>query len=118
MKLTKDEIHSVKKALKDFYAPDGPERVGFIGQQNNIMEVPNSSKTPMEGFIVDPKDTIAALDKGAWATWHTHPNQDANLSGEDHRMFVSLPYMTHFIIGSDGVKAYYYDQEKKAVLTV
>lgn len=116
MKLTKNDIETLKKVLKQFYAPDGPERVGFIGKKNSIIEVKNVSQKPEDGFLVAPEDTIKCIEKGAWASWHTHPGQDSNLSGEDHKMFMNWPYMTHFIIGSDKVKAYYYDSTKKAIL--
>lgn len=116
MKLTKNNIDSIKKALKDFYAPEGVERVGFIGNRNTIIEVKNISPKPTEGFLVDPTDTIKAINLGAWASWHTHPNQDSNLSGEDHKNFRNWPYMVHFIVGNNGVKAYHYDSTKKAIL--
>lgn len=118
MKLTKNEIDNIKKLLKQFYSDTGPERVGFIGDKNQIIEVQNVSAEPNNGFLVSPEDTIKCIDRGAWATWHTHPSQDSNLSGEDHRMFLNWPYMTHFIVGADGVKAFSYNESKKAIVNV
>ena len=116
MKQELSNIDSIKKILNSFYYHEGIERVGFIVEDNRIVEVRNVSEKPTEGFLVDPKDTIRCIERGAWATWHTHPNQDSNLSGEDNRMFTNWSDLVHFIIGSNGVKAYYYNNEKKAIL--
>lgn len=115
---SKSEIENVKTILKQFYAREGNERVGFIyGKQ--IVEVRNASENPLVGFFIAPEDIIKHTDElKSWATWHTHPNQDCNLSGEDHKMFMQWPDLVHFIIGSDAVKCYQYDPTKKAVLEI
>lgn len=112
------DIPSLKKVLKQFYAPEGSERVGFINSKQ-IVEVKNTAENPLQGFFVGPEDIIKHTEElDAWATWHTHPNQDSNLSGEDYKMFMQWPDFIHFIIGSDGVKCYKYDSLKKAVLAI
>lgn len=113
-----NDIENLKKALKQFYNDEGPERVGFVTLNKEIIEVTNTSDKPNEGFLVNPQDTINATKKGAWATWHTHPGQGANLSGEDYANFLRWPEFTHFIIGNDKIKGYYYNAEKKALLEV
>ena len=115
-KPTTEEIKTLKRLLKSFYHHEGIERVGFVLASNKIREVRNVSPEPEYGFLVDPKDTIEALKDSAWATWHTHPNQDSNLSGEDYRNFMNWPDLVHFIVGSDSVKGYYYDSSKKSIL--
>lgn len=47
---------------------------------------------------LDEADTLA--------TFHTHPGQSANLSYEDYESFMGYPYLTHYIIGADGIKSY------------
>ncbi len=115
---SKNEITDVKKVLKQFYSVEGAERVGFIAG-DVITEVKNAAENPNTGFYVGPEDIIKHTeDSESWATWHTHPNQNSNLSGEDHRMFLQWPNLVHFIIGSDGVKCYQYNTQKKAVLEI
>ena len=110
---------TIKKLLKNYYVENGPERVGFIIPQNEIIEVKNTSEKPYDGFIVAAEDIIHYTEeRGAIATWHTHPNQDANLSGEDNKIFLNWPDLIHFIIGNDGVRAYKYDEELKYIVEV
>ena len=113
-----DEINEVKALLKQFYAREGNERCGFVCD-GEIIEVKNSADNPTTGFFIGPEDVIKFTEeKNSWATWHTHPSQDANLSGSDHNMFLNWPELVHFIVGSDGVKCYQYDSNKKAVLAI
>lgn len=101
---------TIKKILKNYYADEGRERVGFIVPRNDIVEVNNIADNPYDGFLVDAKDiTLYTEEKNAVATWHTHPNQSANLSGEDYRIFQMWPELVHFIIGNDGVRAFKFD---------
>lgn len=110
---------TIKKLLTNFYSNEGPERVGFIIPRNEIVEVENISENPLDGFLVDAEDIIHYTEtKGAIATWHTHPNQSANLSGEDNRIFFNWPELTHFIIGNDGVRAFKYDEKLKDILEI
>lgn len=117
-KPTSEQLNDLKKLLKRFYAMEGKERVGFIGD-NKIFEVENRAENPLIGFYVTPQDIITYTEeKKCWATWHTHPGQDCNLSGEDSKMFLQWPDLVHFIIGNDGVKVYQYNPDKKAVLQI
>lgn len=110
---------TVKKLLNNFYSNEGPERVGFIIPRNEIVEVRNISDKPHDGFLVAPEDIILYTEeKEAIATWHTHPNQSANLSGEDYRIFHNWPNLTHFIIGNDGVRAFKFDEQLQDIIEI
>lgn len=110
---------TIKKLLKTYYDEHGPERVGFIVPRNEIVEVKNTSEKPYEGFLVDAQEIIHYTEeRNAIATWHTHPNQDANLSGEDNKIFWNWPDLIHFIIGNDGVRAYKFDEELQDIIEV
>jgi proteasome lid subunit RPN8/RPN11 len=39
-------------------------------------------------------------------TWHTHPGKEAALSQDDYLGFANWPELTHYIVGTDGVRAY------------
>lgn len=112
-------ISNLKSVLKNLYSDKGNERVGFIRGENRIIEVPNISAAPMEGFRISAADIINHVENfQCWATWHTHPNEDSNLSGEDYVSFTAWPDLHHFVIGNDGVKCYKWDEDKKALLQV
>lgn len=110
------KIKALKEILSGMYQGDTTERVGFVLPQH-IIEVPNVSPDPTYGFMVSGADIIKHVEEmDAIGTWHTHPDQDSNLSGEDLRMFRSWPDLVHFIVGNDGVRAYQFNSEKNAVL--
>lgn len=113
------DIDKLKEILLSLYREEGPERVGFIHGDSKIVEVKNFSDKPMDGFKVGAKDLIDHTDQeDCWATWHTHPKDVSNLSGEDYHSFKSWPDLHHFIIGNDGVKVYKWSYEKDALLEV
>lgn len=91
--------------LSQFYAPSGPERVGFILDNDEIVEVDNVSVTPEDGFEVSAEDLVR-FEGRTVATWHTHPNETSNLSLDDYLGFLNWPDLRHYIIGNDGVKAF------------
>lgn len=116
--LDKKQIEGLKLVLKHVYNAQGAERVGFI-QDSRIIEVPNYSVNSEEGFLVGVADNIKYTDDPATqATWHTHPGALSNLSGDDFETFRMWPDYHHFIIGSDGVRCYFYDQVRNAVMEV
>ena len=91
----------------NFPQADGPhERVGFVLEGDEVVEVENIHADPENGFRVRGED-IAKYAMGAKATWHTHPGQSGNLSMEDYYTFLNWPELRHFIIGTDGVAEYY-----------
>lgn len=81
------------------------ERCGFILRNNTVVETKNVSGNPNESFMIDAKDILAHVDD-AFATWHTHPTTDSRLSGTDYLTFLNWPHLTHYIVGTDGVRAY------------
>lgn len=82
---------------------EGPhERVGFILKTGEIVEVENICDDPTGGFDVKGADIIKYAPIAA-ATWHTHPNEDSNLSAGDWHTFLNWPELEHYIIGNDGV---------------
>jgi proteasome lid subunit RPN8/RPN11 len=89
------------------YAPDGPERVGFVMGNNKVVEVRNISSDPNNSFMILTSDIETYLiKKKIKATWHTHPNKSANLSVADYTGFQNYPDVAHYIIGSDGLRKY------------
>lgn len=77
---------------------DAAERCGFILKDGTIVEIKNVAPQPNEGYEMDPVEMLPHLDD-AVATWHTHPDTDPNLSGDDYSGFLSWPDMEHVIIG-------------------
>lgn len=115
---SKQVIDSVKRALRRVYNDIGNERIGFI-KGDNVIEVQNTAVKPDLGFEVSGEDIkLFMSDPLYWATWHTHPNQNSNISGKDYELVNTWPNTIHFIVGSDGVRAYYFCQDKKAVLEI
>lgn len=94
-------------SLKDLLKPDDEhERVGFVLQSGEIVEVENICHDPRGGFEVRGEDLMKYMGE-AIATWHTHPGQDCNLSPNDWYGFKNYPNLRHYIIGTDGVAEYY-----------
>jgi proteasome lid subunit RPN8/RPN11 len=91
--------------LERFYASDGPERVGFILTDGQVIEVENVCHDPLNGFEVRPEDLIAHEDQIS-ACWHTHPGCTANLSSDDYIAFQNYPHLHHYVIGQDGIRCF------------
>jgi proteasome lid subunit RPN8/RPN11 len=94
-----------KDSLLSYLDNDGPERVGFILQDGQIIEVANVCHDPVNGFEVSGEELIKYEDV-AVASWHTHPNTDSNLSFGDYTSFLNYPKLAHYIVGTDGVACY------------
>jgi len=109
-------LQKLKTEICTHYSDTGPEKVGFV-LPDKVVKVMNIADKPDEGFDVDPSDIIKYTEqKGAIATWHTHPGSPSNLSGEDFHTFKMWPDLYHLIIGKDGVRCFKYDTEKKALM--
>ncbi len=118
MKIDSKQIESAKQMLRSLYSDEGKERVGFLFP-NELREVQNVAHNPEEGFMVSAEDILTNTEEeGCYATWHTHPNQDANLSGEDYLMFKNWPELYHFIVGKEDTKAFVFDEAKQAIVEV
>lgn len=98
------KLSKIEKQLLKLYQP-GNERVGFILKNGVIVEVDNTAEDPTVAFNVKGEDIQAHGDE-AIATWHTHPDRDYNLSGEDYETFLQWPNLDHYIIGNNGVRKY------------
>lgn len=94
--------------LREFYTDSGPERVGFILTDETVVEVKNNHPNPELGFDISAEDLIKFEDS-VTATWHTHPNTNANLSVHDEGAFWMYPDLVHYIIGNDGIRSYRFD---------
>jgi proteasome lid subunit RPN8/RPN11 len=89
--------------LLSFLQP-GRERGGVVLEDGTIVELTNHYPED-DGFSPDPAELLPHLDRLA-ATWHTHPGATANPSVEDAETFVLWPDLTHYIVGTDGVRAF------------
>jgi proteasome lid subunit RPN8/RPN11 len=78
------------------------ERCGFILKTGEIVEVPNICAEPTGGFDMRGAD-IVKFAPISQATWHTHPDDDSNLSSGDFLTFLNWPELDHYIVGNDGV---------------
>lgn len=91
--------------LISFYEDTGIERVGFILDNDTIVEVANICVDSENGFEVRGDDLLRYEDY-IKASWHTHPGESSNLSTGDLQSFLNYPNWLHHIIGSDGVATY------------
>lgn len=99
-----------------YYSPQGNERCGFI-VKGRIVETRNIHPHPTDGFVIPPEDVIHYTENsGATSTWHTHPGDVSNLSNEDFYMVSKWPNLSHYIVGSDGVRCFKYSLEKGTVI--
>jgi proteasome lid subunit RPN8/RPN11 len=86
------------------YLTPGPERGGIVLADGTAIELENISSDE-DGYQVDPCELLPWIEAMV-GTWHSHPNQTANLSVEDQETFLLWPDLTHYIVGDDGVRAY------------
>lgn len=83
------------------------ERVGFILKDGSVIEVPNILSSEDEFQVAGQHIMEYVISGKAIATWHTHPKKDANLTIQDHEMFLRYPELDHYILGTDGLRKYY-----------
>jgi len=102
------QLSKILKELSEKYDSE-VERVGFVLKTGEIIEVENVCAEPAEGFDVKGEDILKYAPQ-AYATWHTHPNADNNLSANDYETFLNWPDLVHFIVGTDGVRQYYVEE--------
>ena len=95
-------IATLKKKLR---AGDVAERCGLVLKNGRLIETENTHEDPIKGFRIDARELLKHEDNLA-GTWHTHPGMSANLSNEDRKGFLQWPHLTHYIIGTDGVRSY------------
>lgn len=87
--------------LETLYNPDDTEeRCGLVLVDGTLVEVENIAEDKANSYVMNPSAVLPFLIAGAiTGTWHTHVNDDPNLSGEDHEGFRAWPDLDHFIIG-------------------
>lgn len=94
-----DTKSKLLEQLSDALAPGMPERCGLIGARGGFYEIENIHEKPELGFHMEPSRFIDLVEKGAAATWHTHPGKDPNLSDEDMHGFAQWPQLKHYVVG-------------------
>lgn len=94
-----DTKSKLLEQLANELTPGLPERCGLIGSNGEVQEIANIHGQPDRGFHMEPVAFLEGLEKGAVATWHTHPGGDPNLSEEDMRGFQQWPHLKHYIVG-------------------
>jgi proteasome lid subunit RPN8/RPN11 len=79
---------------------DTQERCGLEMSDGTLVEIQNIADDPIGTFEMDPQAVLPLIQSGqVVATWHTHPQQDPSLSGEDYSFFLSWPDLKHKIVG-------------------
>jgi proteasome lid subunit RPN8/RPN11 len=76
------------------------EACGVIDDDLVIIPCQNHASDPYDHFKFSEDDL-----KGV-ATWHTHPQSNANLSIADYWFFVQWSMQIHFIVAQDEVRCY------------
>lgn len=93
------------KELKKLLKTDLGERGGVVLDDGKVVEFANLAPDPTKNFLPNIAEMIPIEDRVV-ATWHTHPEETANLSAEDWKTFVGWPHLLHAIVGTDGVRWY------------
>lgn len=101
--------------LQSKYSDEGCERLGFILEDNTVVELVNAHDDPENGAQFLSEDLFEYLysperEQEVIATWHTQPSATSNLSGQDYVAFINHPDLEHYIVGNDGVTRYYVDK--------
>ena len=82
----------------------GPERGGVVLNDGTVVELTNHGDQE-DVCVLDPMELLPVEDRMV-ATWHTHPNSTAALSGMDWETFTQWPDLLHCIVGTDGPRWY------------
>lgn len=98
------KTHKLRRELETKLA-SGPERGGIILRSGRVVEFPNICEDPLTSCMFNMSEFIPHMSNLA-ATWHTHPDATADLSGMDWESFSNWPELEHVIVGSDGLRWY------------
>lgn len=94
------------RAIASRFKPGAPTEIcGLVLRSGRVIEVPNAHPEPEKGFAISANE-MHRYRRSVAGTWHTHPHQPAALSQDDYVGFSQWPGLTHFIVGTDGVRAY------------
>jgi proteasome lid subunit RPN8/RPN11 len=97
------------KLKQKLTADDTEERCGLVLADGTILDTINKHPQPTTGFLIGVKDLLE--HENLVGTWHTHPGQSAALSQDDYLGFSAWHQLTHYIVGTDGVRAYKSDAD-------
>lgn len=92
--------------LSKFWNPY-EERCGFILQDGTVIETPNVHSEPSWYFKIDQSEIDKHLPD-IYAFWHSHPDNNLNLSLADYFSFTAYPKHKHRIYNSENQYAEYY----------
>lgn len=95
-------VSTLKRKLKP---TDSEERCGVVLRSGKVLQCENTHPEPAKGFRINAVELLKHEDDLV-GTWHTHPGQTAVLSEEDYFGFRQWPDLTHYIVGTNGVRAY------------
>jgi len=99
-------MNEIVSSLQSKYdKADTVEHCGLVLQDGSIIETPNTHTDPHNGFII-PAKLMLQHEDALRGTWHTHPNDVANLSQSDFAGFSQWPMLEHYIVGVDGVRCF------------
>lgn len=96
--------NKLKKKRKGLF-----EKIGVVLSDNSIVTLTNMHDDKANGALLSSEDLFTYFFSGDFetvATWHTHVDTTSDLSGEDYATFLMYPNLTHYIVGTDGVKKY------------
>jgi proteasome lid subunit RPN8/RPN11 len=79
---------------------DTEERCGLILNDDSLVEIENTADDKTGSYHMRAEAVLPFLAAGmVKGTWHTHPNSDPTLSGEDYSGFLDWPGLVHSIVG-------------------
>lgn len=79
------------------------ELCGFILNDGSTVEVENLATDSKRDFSFN----VENLPNNVIGFWHSHPNNDENLSTEDYIKFLQFPDFIHRIYTKDSFSEYY-----------
>ena len=104
-------MRAIRSKLTKLFAEGATnERCGLVLKRGKLVEVHNAHPNPDKGFVISAGAMHEHGDK-VIGTWHTHPDASAALSQDDYHGFTNWPGLIHYIVGTDGVRAYKADAD-------
>lgn len=79
------------------------ELCGYITADGSTVQLQNFSTNPEKEISINLED----VPSDAIGLWHSHPNNDVNLSVEDYINFLHFPEYIHRIYSKDTYAEYY-----------
>lgn len=98
----------VQKLQRKLRKTDVREKCGLVLKDESVVAVVNTHPEPENGFRIEAREMLNYEDQ-LLGTWHTHPKTTSVLSQDDYAGFSQWPELIHFIVGTDGVRAYRFE---------